>query len=64
MVEAIRTFKKQPDWTASGVPPDIARVFARFDEDNSGTIEAKELRPALKLLGIEGNSDETRAILL
>eukprot|EP00966_Prymnesium_polylepis_P100459 2326709-Prymnesium_polylepis.1 len=43
--------------------PEIARAFAAFNADNSGTIEARELRPALQQLGLEASSDETRAIL-
>ena len=41
----------------------LRRAFQKYDKDRSGTIDAKELRPALSALGIKAGAKEAAAIL-
>ena len=45
------------------VPATTRSTFARFDRDNSGTLELGELGAALRFLGLEASTDETIAIM-
>jgi Ca2+-binding EF-hand superfamily protein len=44
--------------SAGGDAADIGVAFTRFDADNSGSIDAKELKQALKHLGIEASNQQ------
>jgi Ca2+-binding EF-hand superfamily protein len=57
--------RSRPSLTAPRLPPfmpsspeAIRKAFTSFDADNSGSIDAKELKQALKHLGIEVNGPQ------
>ena len=45
------------------IPSTTRSTFARFDRDNSGTLELGELGAALRHLGLDASTDETIAIM-
>ena len=53
----------QPVATTRTNGVDIAGIFARYDGDNSGSIDVKELRKALASLGIDASLRQARQIL-
>ncbi len=48
---------------SGGVPEEVRAAFQRFDRDRSGGIDAKELRPALRELGIDADGQQVLALL-
>lgn len=48
---------------ASSVPADIRDAFVGFDRNRSGKLDYKELRDALRVLGLDVNSDDATRVL-
>ena len=48
---------------AEGISPEMRQTFARFDRNRSGKLDYKELREALKALGLDVGSEEATSIL-
>ena len=63
--------RKKPVATKKGAPPDltedqkqeIREAFDLFDTDGSGTIDAKELKVAMRALGFEPSKEEIRKLI-
>ena len=45
------------------VPLKVSNAFARYDRDNSGFLDARELRPCLKHYGVDVEREESRRYL-
>ena len=46
-----------------GIPDRVRAVFRKFDTDNNGKLSVRELKAALKQLGVEASAEEAAAIL-
>ena len=63
--------RKKPVATKKGAPPEltedqkqeIREAFDLFDTDASGTIDAKELKVAMRALGFEPGKEEIRKLI-